>query len=110
MIALELLFNPGGEEATYKISRNAAVLLGKDGTDSEKIYCKIRKLYTKRSKLIHGVDSKESKHLIGAADVVELRGYVRESIKKIVKRDMNKTELMKILHSSGFGDYGEIKD
>jgi len=53
MISLEALFNPGGQELRYRISRNTAVLLGKDRDDSEMIFSKIKELYDKRSAIVH---------------------------------------------------------
>ncbi len=99
MISLETLFHPGDhDELSYRISRNAAVLLGNDEEDSENIYRKIKNdLYSKRSKLVHS-----GKSNINMDDVLKLRGYVRESIKKIHTMGKPKDDLLKILHSSGF--------
>ena len=97
MISLETLFNPGGGELTYKISRNAAVLLGTDKADSKKIFSEIKKLYDKRSKIVHKGESNSTKE-----DFLKLRYYVRESIKKMYLINKSKEEILDQLNSSGF--------
>jgi len=43
MISMESLFNPGREgELRYRISRNAAVLIGKDKEESANIFTKMK--------------------------------------------------------------------
>ncbi len=102
MISMELLFNPG-EELSHRISRNAAVLLGKDFKESENIFSEIKKLYTKRSNIVHGrIVSGKSKTL-NNEDVVKLRNYVRESIKEINIKGKSRDELLKFLDSRGYG-------
>lgn len=98
MISLETLFNPGNSELKYRISRNAAVLLGNDKYPSDLIFKDVKKLYEKRSDLVHTGD----KSKINMEDLLKLRNYVRESIKKIDDIGKNKNELLDILNSSGF--------
>lgn len=98
MISLETLFNPGNSELKYRISRNAAVLLGNDKYPSDLIFKDVKKLYDKRSHLVHTGD----KSKINMEDLLKLRNYVRESIKKIDDIGKNKDELLDILNSSGF--------
>ena len=100
MISLETLFNPGRQELRHRVSRNTAVLLGKDKKDSEKIFGEIKNLYDKRSKIVHTGNSNS----INEEDLLKLRHYVRESIKEINKIGDNKDELLKILDSLGFGE------
>ena len=84
----------------YRISRNAAVLLGKDKEDSKTIFSEIKDLYDKRSKIVHTGNS----NIINEEDLLKLRHYVRESIKEIIKVDKNKDELLELLNSCGFGE------
>jgi hypothetical protein len=100
MISLETLFNLGHQELRYRVSRNAAVLLGKENGDSKNIFSKIKKLYDKRSKFVHTGES----NIINREDLLKLRYYVRESIKEINKIDKNKDELIDLLNSCGFGE------
>lgn len=102
-LSLETLFNPGGSELTYRISRNIAVLLGKDENNSETIFSEIKELYAKRSRIVHTGKS----NVVTDEDLLKLRNYVRESIKIIDKLGKTKEELLNLLHSSGFGHMQE---
>jgi len=97
-LSLETLFNPGGTELTYRISRNIAVLLGNEKNNSETIFSEIKDLYSKRSRIVHSGKS----NVINKEDLLKLRCYVRESIKKIDNMGKTKKELLDLLHSSGF--------
>ena len=100
MISMEAFFCVSQNEITYQVSRNAAVLLGKSKDESKEIFNDIKKLYSKRSKLIHG---KQDKNPIIPKDILRLRHYVRESIKSIYKLDLGQKELLRVLNESGFG-------
>jgi hypothetical protein len=98
MISLEALFNPGGQELRYRISRNTAVLLGKNKGDSKRIFSKMTKLYDKRSAIVH----KGEQRVVNKKELLELRHYVRESIKKANRMDKDKDELLDMLNARGF--------
>ena len=100
MISLETLLNPGEQELTYKISRNAAVLLGKKDNNSKDIFDEIKKLYSKRSKIVHTGKS----DIINGEDLFKLRKYVRYSIKEINKIGKTGKELWDLLNSRGFSE------
>ena len=100
MISLETLFNPGRQELRYRVSRNTAVILGKEKEDSEKIFREIKNLYDKRSDIVHTGKS----NIINEEDLLKLRHYVRESIKVINNIGETKDELLEILNSCGFGE------
>ncbi|MBL7153578.1 MAG: hypothetical protein ISS79_07655 [Phycisphaerae bacterium] len=101
MIAMEILFKPkdARQELTYRVSRNTAVLLGKSIDEGDRIFKEIKSLYSKRSKLVHTGDNT----IISQADVLNLRRYVRESIKEILRTQMDKKTLLELLNSCGFG-------
>ncbi len=103
MICMEILFNPQDNEISHRISRNAAVLLGKDFDDSKKIFDHIKNLYTKRSLIIHGNITHKTSKKINNKDVMELRNYVRDSIKEINKIGKSKDKLLEFLDSQGYG-------
>lgn len=100
MICLETLFNRGQSELTYTISRNTAVLLGKDKEDSNNIFREMKELYGKRSRIVHS----GKLDIINEDDLSKLRYYVRESIKEIYKMGKDKDGVFDLLNSSGFGD------
>lgn len=101
MISIEAMLNPGDSEVTFRVSRNCAVLLGKDRKDSEQIFKDIKELYKKRSNIVHG--SKVRNKKITKEDIINLRKYVRQSIKEINLIGVDKKELLDILNSCGFG-------
>ena len=100
MISLETLFNQDHQELRYRVSRNTAVLLGKEDEDSKNIFSEIKKLYDKSSRIVHTGKS----NIINKKDLLKLRYYVRESIKEIKKIDKTKDELIDLLNSCGFGE------
>ena len=101
MISLEILFHPSGQgELNYRISRNAAVLLGKDKKDSTEIKGKVKELYGKRSAIVHNGKSNS----VDKEDLLKLRHYVRDSIKEFNKIGKSKDEILDLLDSLGFGE------
>lgn len=105
MISLETLFNVDRQELRYRISRNIAVLLGKDKDDAKAIFDKVRGLYDKRSGLVH-----TGKSNIGREDLSRLRSYVRKSIKEVDKLGENKSDVLDMLNSCGFGKSPSTKN
>ena len=109
-ISLEALFNPSDSEVRYRISRNAATLIGKDKNDSQKIYEIVKEMYKKRSKLVH-------RGAVGQAikkdEIVLLRSIVRKSIKSFYKYTLqcrrSKKSLLEELELANFGD-SPVKD
>ena len=100
MTAMEVLLNPSDRELRYRVSRNAGVLLGQDRSDGEAIFTGMRSLYDKRSKLVHTGD----RSVVTREDMLELRRYVREAIKEVVRCGIPKDQLTKMLNSCGFGE------
>jgi len=106
MISLESLINPSdNRELRYRISRNIGVLLGKDKRDSEKIFSEIKQFYDLRSKIVHG----GRKDIISPENILTLRYYVRESIKRFVKLGLRKDKLLTVLNTLGFGEIHTVK-
>lgn len=103
MICMEILFNPKDQELSHRISRNAGVLLGKDFKESKTIFNDIKKLYTKRSKIVHGTIARGKSKIVNNEDIVKLRNYVRESIKEINIIGKSRDELLEFLDSHGYG-------
>ena len=52
-IALESIIS-GNNELTYRISRSAAILCGRDKEECETIFNNVKKIYKLRSKIVHG--------------------------------------------------------
>ncbi len=100
MMALETLLIPSPHELRYRVSRNAAVLLGDNREDANRIFRELKTLYNKRSKLVHeGRGSIISHH-----DIRSLGNYVRRAILEVCRMSLNKQELGELLNSCGFGE------
>ncbi len=97
MISLETMLNPADRELRYRVSRNAAVLLGTNAQESERICSEVRDLYDKRSKLVHTGEGRS----VSEEDVLKLRSYVREAIKEINVTGESKDELLRTLNDVG---------
>lgn len=100
MFGLESLFNTGGPEVTKTISRHVAVLLAKDKADGNRIYDDIRKLYKIRSDIVHG----RKNISVPESELIKLRQYVRESMKKAMLLSLDKEALYDLLNIHGFGN------
>lgn len=108
-ISLEALFNPSDSELRYRISRNAATLIGINEEESKIIYKFIKQIYSKRSKLVHTGIVGEA---IRKEEITTLRFYTRRSIKNFYKYTLDnpltnqtkqKQALLEILELSNFG-------
>lgn len=95
---MEVLFNDGGSELSYRISRGVAVLIGKNRKECSKIYSNIKKFYKMRSHLVHAGKSEG----INIKDIYLLRYYVRKSISEIVRLGLSKDDLSVELTERGF--------
>ena len=101
MIALEALLSRDNVSWNYSLRRNAAVLLGKDKQGSQSICERVGVLYDLRSSLVHGSSRVEKNVQVEEADVLELRGIVRGSIKKMITLGWDKQNLMDHLTRCG---------
>ena len=100
MIGLETLLNPSQYEVRYRVSRNIAVLLGKNRGNSEEIFAQAKKLYDKRSDIVHS----GKRRIIEKEDLLKLRDYLRKAIKEIHRIGKEKSEITALLDSHGFGE------
>jgi len=105
MIALETLFNDGTSEIRYRISRGVAVLLGRTIKQSEAIFKDVKRLYNKRSVLVHTGDPRK----IRPIDVLDLQNYVRDSLRLLIGYRIPKNLLTQMLTEEGFGAHNRIK-
>lgn len=78
MNGIETLLVREKVELSYSLSRNVAILLGDDRNDSEEIFIRFKKLYGKRSDIVHSGSAK-----ISMKDIRALRLYLRRLILKI---------------------------
>jgi len=100
MISLEILYNPGEGEISYRIRRNCAVLLGNSKNKSDDIFKDILRIYKIRSAIVHsGVTSKCDDELVKT-----VRHYIRESIKKMIQLGEKKEKILSKINTLGFGE------
>jgi len=99
MIAVEALFNVGQHDLRYRISRSLAVLLSETVEMGEEIFGEIKQFYDKRSLLVHTGRVMN----LSYDDIIELRDYLRASIKKIYDLNIPKDALAKKLTALGYG-------
>lgn len=99
MIGVEVIFNDGKQELKYRITRGMAVLLG-SVYDPHEIYQSMRKLYDKRSRLVH--TAKHDDLLFD--DIGRLRFLLRAAILRLLELGIAKEKLSETLTISGFGD------
>jgi hypothetical protein len=100
MIGLETLLNPSTYEVRYRVCRNMAVLLGENRERSEEIFAQTRKLYDKRSEIVHS----GKRRIIEKEDLLKLRDYLRKAIKEVHCIGKEKSEITALLNSHGFGE------
>ncbi|GLI39443.1 hypothetical protein KI811_11335 [Geobacter hydrogenophilus] len=105
MISMEVLFNDGKQELRNKVSRNAAVFLGRTRLQSARIFKTVKSLYDKRSVLVHtGVGDS-----ITEVDVADLRVLARKAIVELLYLKFSKDELIQRLNECGFGCWHKSK-
>lgn len=85
VIALESLFSPSDkDELRFRISLNAALLLGKDPEDRNAIKDFVMRIYNHRSALVHEGKSPFQSGRLTMADVARLGDLVREALLRFV--------------------------
>lgn len=97
---LEALFNPADrQEISFRISRNCAILLGKENKqECQKIFKLMRGYYKLRSQLVHGTQVN-----ISQEDIIGARHLLGESIKEFIRLKKERNTLLKELDELGFG-------
>jgi hypothetical protein len=101
MISLEVLFKPQQNRNFSKIiSVEVGRLLGNSDSEVQIIRNEISRLYDKRSELVH--EGTPIFHYAGERDDVKiLRYYIRESLKRIIRLNLSKDDLLKTLSKPG---------
>lgn len=79
MIGLEALYLKETQELSYRLSHRVASLLGNTDEERRKVFKNVKRLYKKRSKLVHGESVS-----VSWDEVKLVRKYLRESIKRFL--------------------------
>ena len=98
MIAIESILNPDRSEIRNRVSRNLAVLVGKDIEEAELLYKQMLDLYDKRSRIAHGRATKS----VNQSDVISIRNLLRRTILEYYYTGMEKSSLLGLLNKLGF--------
>lgn len=81
--SLECLFNTSNAELSHKMAERIALFIGSESNEKEKIYTKIKKAYSIRSKFVHGdIINKDLEELC------EISTFLDEIIRKIYLDDI----------------------
>lgn len=104
MIAAEVLFNDSPGDTTFKICRGFGVLLAGGGNEGLSIYKEVKKLYGKRSRLVHSGSERE----ITENDVLVLRHYIRRAIIKLGRLSYEKSLFHESIVCGGMGDFSAL--
>lgn len=79
-VAFEALYSTDEiSELSYKLSHRVAVLIGTDDSNRRVIFNRMRVLYVKRSKIVHGKDPK-----LESADIGDTHRYLADSLARFV--------------------------
>jgi len=91
---MEVLFNTHKQETVSReVSRLCSLLLAQESEHREKIRREVLELYKKRTRIVHYGQTQDVSH----QDVLVLRQYVREAIKEMLARNLDKEELLSSL-------------
>lgn len=107
MIGMEATLGPEGSntEITHQISRNVAVLLGTNSSESANIFTDMKALYAKRSKIIHGAAIRKPKDQLQLDDLLRLRNYLRMTIKILRTASQSRKDTLTRLNQRAFGSH-----
>ncbi|MDG6953943.1 MAG: hypothetical protein JRN33_03025 [Nitrososphaerota archaeon] len=94
--SMEGIFHrPYVEKISEEIATNCATLIGRSSTERAFIHSNVRRLYARRSSILH----EGSDQAAPGGDLLVLRDYVREAISKLVQTGATKVQLLEALES-----------
>lgn len=111
-VALEALFSPENrEQLRFRISQNAAQLLGKDPASKSSIFRSAQELYERRNKIVHGaydVDKHLKGTLVSAEEIREWSDLIRRSIVAFfvlaLRGEVDRSGILRRLEEAAFDD------
>ena len=94
IISMEVMYNTDtGKSVSKEVSKLCSLLFEHDASEREHVSASIREMYRKRVRMVHYGQTSS----ISEEDLMLLRKYVRESIKEMNRRGLDKGELLKSL-------------
>ncbi len=95
----------GSEQLTYRLKRNVAVLVGVSRESASTIFINVGKLYTVRSKIVHG-EKLDNKAVFDYLNY--LRSLASRLIIELIAHNLPLDELNKRINESAFGDRDKL--
>ncbi len=107
---LEILLVTGKSEIVYKIARGIAVLLSTSKEEGKKFFEQMKDLYDMRSKLIHEGKYDDTKFIkkYKIEPIISLKNITNKAVRKAIKLNMNKEDLILLINESGYGELEKI--
>ncbi len=85
VIALEAMFSPSHEgELQFRMAQRLATLLGKDAEGRKQIFNLTKKIYTERSKLVHGGGNPFTTGTLTVDELAQFGDYIRQAILRLL--------------------------
>jgi hypothetical protein len=94
---LESMFNSTSSQISHTISRHASLILSIDKDEFENNYRMVKKLYDRRSKLVHGDHAD-----VNEDDIYQVKNVSRKCLLYCLKSNLNKKDLFLTLNKKGF--------
>lgn len=106
-ISLESITN-GNSELLYRLARNIAVICGKDANTSDIIFKNIKKIYSLRSKIVHGADFDDD---LVSDYLYYLECIVSKTITELLIHNISSIDILNHqITKIGFGNRTSISD
>lgn len=99
IIALEALLSPENQgELTFRMSQGMAVLLAANATERTEIFQFIKRMYNRRSDLVHGRGNPTGGELVTAEDIARLGNCLRQCILRFLVFHFRGAQTRKTVH------------
>jgi hypothetical protein len=80
-LALEAIFHPNNSgEITFQISQLAAQFIGRTPEEKKEIFADVKKMYDKRSKLVHGSSKAQSEGFLDCDQIEKWSSLIRRAL------------------------------
>jgi Apea-like HEPN len=97
--ALESIFNQTKEQISHTISRHLSVIISSNIKEFKENYRKIKKIYNKRSKLVHGGSNE-----VNDEDLIMANELIRRALRFCLDKKFTREELFEYCNSRGFSE------
>jgi hypothetical protein len=99
IIALEALLSPENQgELTFRMSQGMAVLLAANATERTEIFQFVKRMYNRRSDLMHGRGNPAGGELVTAEEIAKLGNYLRLCILRFLVLHFRGAQTRRAVH------------